>query len=105
MLPTFVALFLDFKLLCQVLLVLPLYLRPDRTIVHEIARISNLLAVHVRLFEDLVLEKLVLRKLKDELEPRLGLARREVLDAKLGEVLERPSITIGDQLGQTNVVS
>src|SRR6266702_86670 len=103
-LPTLVALFLDFKLLCQVLLVLPLYLRSDRTIVHEIARISNLLAVHVRLFEHLVLKKLVLRKLKDELEPRFGLARPEVLGAKVGEVLERPGITIGDQLRQTDVV-
>jgi hypothetical protein len=98
-------LFLDFKLLCQVLLVLPLYLRPDRAIVHEIARISNLLAVHICLLEHLVLEILVLRKLEDELESRLGLARREVLDAEVSEVLERRSITIVDQLGQTDVVS
>ena len=97
--------FLDFKLLCQVLLVLPLYIRPDRAIVHEIARISNLLAVRICLFEHLVLEILVLSKVKDELKSRLGLARREVLDSKVSEVLERPRITIVDQRGQTDVVS
>ena len=97
--------FLDFKLLCQVHLVPPLYLRPDRTIVHKITRISNLLAVHVSLFKHVVVEILVLREFKDELESRLGLARREVFDAKVGEVLESPGISIGDQVGHTDVVS
>jgi hypothetical protein len=90
-------LLLDLKLLCQVLLILPLYLRPNRAVIHEIAQIADLLAVHVRLLEHVIFEILVLRKLKDELEPGLGFARGKVLDAEVGDVLECASVAIGDQ--------
>jgi len=53
---TFISLLLDLKLLCQILFIFPLYIRPDSTIVHEIARIADLLAVHVSLLEDVVVE-------------------------------------------------
>ena len=77
---TFVSLLLDLKLLCQVLLILPLYLRPNRAVIHEISRIADLLAVHVGLLEHVIFEIFVWGKLKDELEPGFGFARGKVLD-------------------------
>jgi hypothetical protein len=91
-------LLLDLKLLCQVLLILPLYLRPNRAVIHEIARIADLFAVHVRLLEHVIFEIFVWRKLKDELEPGLGFARGKVLDTEVGDVLECTSVAIGDQV-------
>lgn len=89
---------LDLKLLCQVLLILPLYLRPNRAVIYEIARIADLLAVHVCLLEHAIFEIFVRRKLKDELEPGLGFARGKVLDTKVGDVFECASVAIGDQI-------
>ena len=56
---TFVSLLLDLKLLCQILLILPLYLRPNRAVIYEIARITDLLAVHVSLLKHVIFEKFV----------------------------------------------
>jgi hypothetical protein len=95
---TFVSLLLDLKLLCQVLLILPLYLRPNRAVIHKIARIADLLAVHVRLHEHVIFEIFVWRKLKDELEAGLGFARGKVLDTEVGDVLECASVAFGDQI-------
>src|SRR5579863_6388466 len=53
---TFVSLLLDLKLLCQILLVLPFYIRPDSTVIHEVAGIANLLAVHISLLEYAIFE-------------------------------------------------
>lgn len=53
---TFVSLLLDLKLLCQILLLLPFYIRPDSTVIHKIAGIANLLAVHISLLEHAVFE-------------------------------------------------
>jgi hypothetical protein len=94
---TFVSLLLDLKLLCQVLLILPLNLCPNCAVIHEIARVTDLLAVHVRLLEHVIFEIFVWRKLKDELEPGLGFARGKVLDTEIGDVLECASVAIGDQ--------
>ena len=94
---TFVSLFLDLKLLCQVLLILPLYLRPNRAVINEIARITDLLTVHVRLLEHVIFEIFVRGKLKDELEPGFGFARGKVLNTEVGDVLECASVAIGDQ--------
>ena len=94
---TFVSLLLDLKLLCQVLLVLPLYLRPNRAVIHEIARVTDFLAVHVCLLEQVIFEIFVLRKLKNELEPGLGFARGKVLDTEVIEILECASVALGDQ--------
>jgi hypothetical protein len=43
---TFVSLCLDLELLCQILLILPLHLSPNRPAIHEIARIADLLVVY-----------------------------------------------------------
>ena len=94
---TFVSLLLDLKLLCQVLLILPLYLRPNRPVINEIARIANLLAVHVRLLKHVIFEIFVRRKLKDELEPWFGFTRGKILDTEVGNVLECASVAISDQ--------
>lgn len=88
---------LDLKLLCQVLLIFPLYLRTNRAVIHEIARIADLLAVYVRLLEHVIFEIFIWRKVKDELEPGLGFARGKVLDTEVGDVLECTSVAIVDQ--------
>lgn len=88
---------LDLKLLCQILLILPLYLRPNRAVIHKIARITDLLTVHVSLLEHVIFEIFVRRKLEDELEPGFGFARGKVLDTEVGDVLECTSVAIGDQ--------
>lgn len=104
---TLIPLLLNLKLLRQILLRLPLDLRPDSLVVHEIARVADLLLVDVRLLQLLVLEVLVRREGEDELEAGLAFAglRGEILDADIGEVLERAGITLGDDLGEADVVS
>jgi len=93
---TFVSLFLDLELLCQILLIFPLYVRPDCTVIHEISGVANLLAIHVSLLEHVILEIFVCRKIKDEFETRLGFAGGEVLNTQVGEVFERGGVTISD---------
>ena len=88
----------DLKLLCQVLLVLPLYLRPNRAVIHEIAGITDFLAVHICFLEHIIFKIFVRRKVKDELEPGLGFGRGKVLDAEISEGLERASVTLSDQI-------
>ena len=77
---TFVSLRLDLELLCQILLILPLHLSPNRLAIHEIARIADLLAVHDK--HD-IFEIFVLMKTQSGLEPGLGFARGKVLDTEL----------------------
>lgn len=47
--PTLVSLFFDLELLRQVLVLLPLYVRADRTIVHEVTRIADLFLIEISL--------------------------------------------------------
>lgn len=102
---TFVALLLDLELLGEVLVLFPLDLGADRTVVHEIARVADLLAVDIGLFEDGVLEELVLLKDEEKLEAGLGVAGGEVLDAEVDEVLEGGGVALGDELGEADVVT
>ena len=101
---TFVSLLLNLELLRQILLIFPLYIRPNCSIIHEISGIANLLAIHVSLLEHVILEIFVCRKLKDEFEPRLGFTGGEVLDTQVGDVFERAGVTISDQFRQTDVI-
>lgn len=108
---TLVALLLDLKLLGEILILLPLDLRADGTIVDKVTSIPNGGLVEVRLLEDLVFEKVVGGEEEAELEARLALVifrnvrAFDVLQLDVGEVLESISITIGDEVTDGNVVA
>ena len=100
---TLVALLLHFELLGEILVFLPLDLRPDRAIVHEITRIANLLLVQVGLLEYLVFEEIIWSEHEEEFEAGLGLRTWQVLDANVGECLERLGVAVGDDLAEVDV--
>lgn len=68
---TLIPLLLNFELLGEVLVLLPLDGGADSTIVDKVAAVSNLLLVQVRLLECLVLEKVIRAENEHELEPGL----------------------------------
>lgn len=68
---TFVPLLLDFELLGEIFVVLPLDLRPNSMVVHEIARVSHFLLIEISLLQNLILKVLVRSKRERKLEPGL----------------------------------
>ena len=69
-------------------------------VIDEVATIAALLLVEVSLGDGLVGEELVLAELEDEAEARAV----KVLHADIGEVLEGLLVSVGDHLGQRNLV-
>lgn len=65
---TLVSLFFDLELLRQVLVLLPLYVRADRAIVHKIAGITDLLLIEVSLLKDFIFEVVIRAEDKANLE-------------------------------------
>ena len=109
---TLIPLPLNFEFFCQILILLPLDRCAKGTVVHEVARVPDLLLVEICLLEDLVREEVVLLKLEKDLETRLahrfGIctdAFGQVFEADIDKVLEGLSIAICDHLAQRNVVS
>ena len=102
---TLVTLLLDFKLLGQILVLLPLDFGTDRTIVDKVTCIANLLLVEVGLFQDSVIEEIVGGELENELEARGGIGSGEVFDANINEVLQCSGIPIRDDLIEDGVIA
>ena len=102
---TLVTLLLDFKLLGQILVLLPLDFGTDRTIVDKVTCIANLLLVEVGLFQDSVIEEIVGGELENELEARGGIGCGEVFDANINEVLQCSGIPIRDDLIEDGVIA
>lgn len=101
---TLVPLLLDLKLGGQVLVLLPLDLAANGTIVHEITGEADLGLIDVGLFESSVLKELVGGEVEDDLESR-GVLGIEVLERDVGEVLEGGLVTLGDELCDGDMVS
>ena len=100
---TLVTLLLDFKLLGQVLVFLPLDLRADGAIVHEVARVADLLLVQVRLLEHLILEEFVGSELEKQLETRFGFRTWQVFNTNIDERLQSLRIAVGDDLAKVSM--
>lgn len=106
---TLIPLLLNLKLFRQIFLRLPFDFGADGLVVHEVASIADLLLINVCLLQLCVLEILVRREGEDQLETGLSLVgtRRvvgEVLDADIVEMLEGGSITLRNDLVETDVV-
>ena len=89
------------KLLCQVLVLLPVDRRPNGMVVEEIARISSLFLITIGLFLFLVLKELVGGENERELEAWLG---GGVGDPDVNEVLQGPSIATDDEFRRFDVI-
>ena len=72
-------------------------------IVHEVAAVANLLLVEVRLLKHLVLEEVVGLEVELQLEARLGVRARQVLDPDVGEALEGLRVAVGDDFAEVDV--
>jgi len=109
--PTLIPLFLDFKFLCQILIVLPLDLRANRAVVDEVASIGEFRGVKVCLGQLSVLKELVGEEVKDDpvslLALRLGIlavSALQVLDAHVNEGFESLYVAFGDKLAEPWVI-
>lgn len=101
---TLIPLLLDLELLRQVLFLLPLDLRSDGTIVHEVTRVIDLRLVDISLLKNLILEVFV--GLEDEGKLEAGfLCGLEVREANVDKVLEGASIAVSDELRDTDVIA
>ena len=109
---TLVPLLLDFEFFRQVLIFLPFDRGAKGTIVHKVTRISDLLLVEIGFLENIVLEKLVVLKYKENLEAGLAHclcicanAFGQVFEADIDKVFKSLSVAICDEFAQTQVVS
>lgn len=102
---TLVSLLLELKLLRQILVLFPLDVRPYRSITHEITTIPQIAAVHIRLLEHLVLEKLVGAENEQDLVTRLRIIVREIFETDVLQMLESLRVAFRDQLRYANVVA
>ena len=109
---TLVPLLLDFEFFRQVLIFLPLDRGAKSTIVHKVTRVSNLLLIEICFLENIVLEKVVVLKYKEDLEAGLahclGICANafgQVFEADIDKVFKSLSVAICDDFAQTQVVS
>ena len=96
---TFVTLLFDFKLFGEILIVFPLYLCTDRTVVDEVASVSQFVPEEIGLLEDFILEVVVGIEMETDLES--GLALLKVRESDILEVFQSASVAIRYELGDS----
>lgn len=101
---TLIALFLDLDLLREILLFLPANLCTERTIICVVARPIDLRPVKIGLLEHGILEILVWREEKGELEAEL-IRTAQIGDLNIGKMFESLCVAVGDELADTKVIA